>query len=216
MMVIGIAAVALRVFARVRCGAGIAEDDYFIFLALVSLCTISYPHEKANGAAVQIFAIGTAICCLLCVHYGGGKHLWSTTTEEFIKMFQITYAFVLIFATSVTMTKVSILLYYRRLFGTTWWDHFCMFLVVGYEVAVVIAWLSGVRPISYYWTQYTDPSKPGYSIDSAKFFLHNGICASIIDILILLVPFPTGMLSALPTASSCKSCMSPKLTDNSL
>lgn len=145
----------------------------------------------------QLFAIGTAACCMLCVYYGGGRHLWSTTTEEFINMFQITYAFVLIFATAVTMTKISILLYYRRLFGATWWHNACMFLVVGYEVAVVIAWLSGVRPISYYWTQYTDPTKPGYSIDAAKFFLYNGICASIIDILILLVPFPTSMLTAL-------------------
>lgn len=134
---------------------------------------------------------------MLCVHYGGGKHIWSTTTEEFVKMFQITYAFVLIFATAVTMTKMSILLYYRRLFGATWSHNACMFLVVGYEVAVVTAWLSGVRPISYYWTQYTDPNKPGYSIDAAKFFLYNGVCASVIDILILLVPFPTSEFTIL-------------------
>ncbi|ROV88966.1 hypothetical protein VMCG_10148 [Cytospora schulzeri] len=172
MTIIGMSAVVMRVIARLKCGAGIAEDDYFIFIAL-------------------LFAVGTAACCLACVYYGGGKHLWSTTTEEFIKVFQITYAFVLIFATAVTMTKVSILLYYRRLFGATWSHNVCMFLVVGYEIAVVMAWLSGVRPISYYWTQYTDPSKPGHSIDYAKFFLYNGICASAIDILILLVPFPT-------------------------
>lgn len=37
MSIIGIFAVVMRVIARVGCGAGIAEDDYLIFVALVSL-----------------------------------------------------------------------------------------------------------------------------------------------------------------------------------
>jgi hypothetical protein len=122
------------------------------------------------------------------------------TFEEFTSMWKITYAFVIIFATSVSVTKLSILLFYRRIFGTNWMYWVCMFLVVGYEVAIVVAFLSGCRPISYFWEAYTNPDAVGTCIDMPRFYFINGVCATIIDVLILLVPFKVIYNLKMPTS----------------
>ncbi|KAG9254010.1 uncharacterized protein F5Z01DRAFT_655719 [Emericellopsis atlantica] len=171
-MALGILSVILRLVARLKSGNSLAVDDYTIVLAL-------------------IFAIGTAVLCFTSIQEGGGKHLWIITFEEFTRLWQMAYAFVLIYATCVTLTKASILLFYRRLFGINLAWKINMALVLGYWVAIIIAWLSGCRPASYFWEQFTKPDAQGSCIDTSLFYFVNGICAMLIDILILLVPIPT-------------------------
>ncbi|CAJ2500397.1 Uu.00g032500.m01.CDS01 [Anthostomella pinea] len=173
MGVLGTLAVATRIAARlIRSGAGLAVDDFFIVAALV-------------------FALATVALCLTSIPFGGGKHLWSLTFDDFNKLWQTTYAFVLIYATCVSLTKASILLFYRRIFGASWAYKICMGLVGGYWISIAIAWLSGCRPASYFWKQFTDPTAKGYCMDTSLFYFVNGICAMLIDVCILLVPMPT-------------------------
>ncbi len=176
-MVIGLSAVALRVFTRMRhSGPGLAEDDYAIM-------------------AAAVLGVGTAVCCLASVPWGGGKHLWVVSFDEFTKLYQTTYAFVIVYITCITATKTSILLFYRRVFGTgiIWSIVFTLTICHGLEVN--ITWLSGCRPIDYYWKQYTDPTATGRCIDASLFYFINGIIGLFIDVSILLVPVP-------PSASS--------------
>jgi hypothetical protein len=71
LMCIGTLAIGIRVAARTsRTGQGLAFDDYMCILGL-------------------LFAHGTAICCLVIVGYGGGRHLWTLTAEEFVKVWQV-------------------------------------------------------------------------------------------------------------------------------
>ncbi|RSL92461.1 hypothetical protein CEP52_013817 [Fusarium oligoseptatum] len=172
MMAIGIAAVILRLTARLKARARLGLDDYCVMAALT-------------------FAIGTAILCIISVPYGGGKHLWVVTLDEFTTLWKMTYAFVLIYATCVSLTKASILLYYRRIFGANWAHHVCMGLVVSYWVSITIAWFSGCRPVTYFWEQFTKPTAKGYCMNTSLFYFINGICAMLIDIAILIVPMPT-------------------------
>ncbi|EEU38096.1 uncharacterized protein NECHADRAFT_84327 [Fusarium vanettenii 77-13-4] len=171
-MVIGITAVILRLAARLKSRARLGLDDYCVLAALT-------------------FAIGTAILCIISVPYGGGKHLWVVTSDEFTTLWKMTYAFVLIYATCVSLTKASILLYYRRIFGANWAHHICMGLVVGYWVSITIAWFSGCRPVTYFWEQFTKPTAKGYCMNTSLFYFINGICAMLIDVAILIVPMPT-------------------------
>lgn len=128
----------------------------------------------------------------MSIPYGGGKHLWTLTFEQFTTLWKMTYAFVLIYATCVSCTKISILLFYRRVFGTNWAHNVCMFLAVGYWVAIIIAWFSGCRPASYFWEQFTKAGQvEGYCMDTSLFYFINGICAMLIDVAILCVPIPT-------------------------
>lgn len=153
------------------------------------------------NTVLKVLAIGNATCCLIPIQWGGGKHLWVVSFEQFTKLYQTTFAFVIVYINSITLTKASILLYYRRIFGTNviWW------IVFGFTVAhgaeVTITWLAGCRPISYYWRQYTDPTAIGACINAPVFYFVNGIIGMLIDIAILVVPIRTGT-NAHPTESS--------------
>lgn len=111
--------------------------------------------------------------------------------DEFTKLYQTTYAFVIVYITCITATKTSILLFYRRVFGTgvIWSIVFTLTICHGLEVT--ITWLSGCRPVDYYWKQYTDPNAVGTCIDASLFYFINGIIGLFIDVSILLVPIPT-------------------------
>lgn len=130
----------------------------------------------------------------MSIPYGGGKHLWVLTFADFTTLWKMTYAFVLIYATCVSLTKASILLFYRRVFGTNWAHHVCMGLVIGYWVAIITAWFSGCRPASFFWEQFTNPEAKGTCMNTSLFYFVNGICAMLIDIGILCVPIPTRKL----------------------
>ncbi|CAF3501602.1 unnamed protein product [Fusarium graminearum] len=181
LMTLGIIAVAIRLVARCKSGTGIAIDDCLIFLAL-------------------IFALGTAALCITSIPFGGGKHLWVVTFSEFTVLWKLAYSFVLIYATTVTLTKASILLFYRRVFGINLAHRICMGLVLGYWVAITIAWVSGCRPASYFWEQFTDPDAEGTCINTSLFYFVNGICAMLIDIAILCVPIPTILKLRMPNS----------------
>ncbi|KAK0708700.1 hypothetical protein B0H67DRAFT_590951 [Lasiosphaeris hirsuta] len=164
-MIIGLAAVVLRLFTRsMKTGPGLAIDDYVIVFA----------------AAGKAMGVGTAVCCLISVPWGGGKYLWVTT-----------YAFVIVYITYISATKMSILLFYRRIFGT----NVIWYIVFGPTLAhwteVTITWLVGCRPMDYYWRQYTDPTATGKCINTPLFYFCNGIIGLVIDVAILLVPTPT-------------------------
>ncbi|KAK4221414.1 hypothetical protein QBC38DRAFT_540152 [Podospora fimiseda] len=114
-----------------------------------------------------------------------------------------TFAFVIVYITCVSATKISILLFYRRVFGTT----VVWIVVFGFTLAhwaeVTVTWLAGCRPIDYYWNywkQYTDPeSTTGSCIDAPLFYFSNGIIGLVIDVAILLVPIPTIRRLNMPT-----------------
>lgn len=135
--------------------------------------------------------IGTAVCCLVSVPWGGGKHLWVVTVDEFTKLYQTTYAFVIVYITCISATKTSILLFYRRMFGT----NIVWYIVFGFTCAhwaeVTFTWLGGCQPIEFYWKQYTDATATGRCINAPLFYFCNGIIGLVIDVTILLVPIPT-------------------------
>lgn len=57
----------------------------------------------------------------------------------------------MIYACAVTFTKLSIVLFYRRIFGMKWTLWLCAFLALSYLVTVVVTILVACRPIPYFW-----------------------------------------------------------------
>ena len=200
-MAIGLGSVVLRMCTRLmKTGPGLAADDYVILFAAVcrrrpKKKTQNAKHHASGGlgtnSVTKVMGIGTAVCCLISVQWGGGKHLWVVTHSEFTKLYQTTYAFVIIYITCISATKISILLFYRRIFGTGIVWALVLGLTIAHWAEVTITWLVGCRPIDYYWRQYTDPTATGSCIDAPLFYFCNGIIGLVIDVAILLVPTPT-------------------------
>ncbi|KAK4185421.1 hypothetical protein QBC35DRAFT_16273 [Podospora australis] len=180
-MVMGLAAVALRIYTRLmKNGPGFAADDYVILFAAV-------------------MGIGTAVCCLISVPWGGGKHLWTVDHDQFTKLYQTTYAFVIVYITCVSATKISILLFYRRVFGTTVIWYLVFAVTCAHWAEVTITWLTGCRPVKYYWEQYTNPVAVGTCIDAPLFYFINGVIGLVVDLAVLFVPIPTIWQLNMPT-----------------
>lgn len=57
----------------------------------------------------------------------------------------------MIYACAVTFTKLSIVFFYRRIFGTTWGLMACIFLIISYWVTVMVTAIAACQPIDYFW-----------------------------------------------------------------
>jgi hypothetical protein len=66
----------------------------------------------------------------------------------------------------------------------------CVFQTLGYFVSCYIAFLVCCRPISYYWTQYRDPSGGRCIFNLYPFYIGNAAANVITDKIILVVPIP--------------------------
>ncbi|KAL3417920.1 pth11-like integral membrane protein [Phlyctema vagabunda] len=171
LMVLATLFVVVRIFTRIfaRTG-GMAADDYLIIVG-------------------WLFTTGTAMCCLISTRYGCGRHLWVVSQSDFESIFKILYSYVYLYATGVSFTKLSILLFYRRVFGVTKAFWICLSLVVGYWVAIIIAWINVCHPIHLFWYKHTTTME-GYCFNDSKFYFGNGIANMLIDICVLAYPVP--------------------------
>lgn len=215
LMVLGTLSVLLRIYARlVTKDFSFALDDYLIFAALVSVvlvcipsCGLLYGNARSSAMALvyALLSVGeppltffSSSCHSLTlsrlitgINYGNGHHIQTLTYHDFTVVWKLLFSHVIIYATCVTCTKTSIMLFYRRIFNLRLSLYVMLFLILGYYVAVFITIFAACSPISYFWRQYTDRTAPGTCINTPKFFLGNGIAAVTIDVFILCVPMPT-------------------------
>ncbi|EDP55402.1 integral membrane protein Pth11-like, putative [Aspergillus fumigatus A1163] len=99
-------------------------------------------------------------------------------------------AYVLIYVVAIPLIKLSIILFYRRIFGMNWVMWICVLLTVGYWFSCTVAFLVCCRPLSYYWTQYRDPGGGKYIFNLYPFYIGNAAANVATDGIILMVPIP--------------------------
>ncbi|KAF9894160.1 hypothetical protein FE257_009133 [Aspergillus nanangensis] len=172
-MAIATVFVGLRFWARTsKRGASLSYDDWFLLVALA-------------------FAYGTGVCCILGGAYGIGKHIWVVDENDVLMSMKIIFAYVVLYATTVPMVKLSVLLLYRRIFRLTWTLYFCAFLSIGYTIAVVTTISLACVPTTFFWTQWVDPLSGGHCrINLYQFYLWNGVANLFTDVIILCLPMP--------------------------
>ncbi|KAI4719851.1 hypothetical protein E4T48_03946 [Aureobasidium sp. EXF-10727] len=133
--------------------------------------------------------------------YGSGKHVWTSNVDRLMTLVKVVFAEPWVYAASVTSTKVSILLLYRRLFYVTssreisadrtfyimlW---VAIVFTASYPVIMWTVMACACRPVSFYWRQYAGVTD-GVCIDVLRFFLAFGVVNMINDIIVLAVPIP--------------------------
>lgn len=96
----------------------------------------------------------------------------------------------LIYVLAIPLIKLSVITFYRRIFGMSRMMWLCVFLTLGYFIACPIAFCACCRPPSYYWTQYADPSGGSCVFDLYPFYIGNAATNVLTDVLILVVPIP--------------------------
>ncbi|KAJ5169215.1 uncharacterized protein N7482_004809 [Penicillium canariense] len=123
-------------------------------------------------------------------HYGLGKHVWLVTIGAMVKLRKILFTYLFIYLFELFLIKVSILVFYRRIFGRQWGILIGLFLTTGWALGSMIALLASCDPMAYFWSSTYDP-KGGHSrYDFYQYYIGNAAANVVIDVLILLIPIP--------------------------
>jgi hypothetical protein len=103
---------------------------------------------------------------------------------------QILFAYLFVYIFELFLIKISILAFYRRIFGRNWSIWICLFLTTGWTVGSMIALLVSSDPVAYFWTSTYDPKGGHYRYNFYGYYIGNAAANVVIDVLILLIPIP--------------------------
>ncbi|KAI1370552.1 hypothetical protein F4677DRAFT_350367 [Hypoxylon crocopeplum] len=167
-------ALCLRLWARNFQRFDMMADDWLMLIAL-------------------IFVYGTCAITIIGGAHGAGKHIWAVSIGDLSTVFQLLYAYTYVYAGSVSFTKLSILLFYRRLFqrGTKWFHirlGIAFFLCVGYPLTIWLVMAFVCKPVSHFWTQFSGTT--GQCVDINTAFMVLTVVNMVNDIIVLMVPIP--------------------------
>lgn len=104
----------------------------------------------------------------------------------------------MVYATSVALINLSILLFYRRIFQFEASFYIVTFVLCVYWAIIIVVMNVGCRPLRYFWGRFVDPNAVGTCIDTQAFFLANSIWVMINNTIILVMPIPTVMRLQMP------------------
>ncbi|KAF5709794.1 pth11-like integral membrane [Fusarium globosum] len=162
--ILALIAIALRFTARNIQQTKIHWDDWVIIISMVS-----------GG------------------HYGAGKHIWAVDLDSLQQIYKILFGYTFLYSASCAVIKISILLFYGRIFVSTELlfslsMKFGYFLSISYPIVIWVTMGNVCRPLDHFWTQFAGTN--GTCIDINTFFLALGIINMINDFYILLIPIP--------------------------
>ncbi|KAI5241255.1 hypothetical protein E4T43_05579 [Aureobasidium subglaciale] len=210
---LAIAAVALRFHIRLKYSSqsrNLGIDDYTILLGLV--CTGALVATTIIGMSRQPYSSFNLLMVRSwwvwirntrvdneCPSAHDAIEVSCLNTDY--QIFEVVYAEPWVYAASVTSTKVSILLLYRRLFYVTssrevsadrtfyimlW---VAIVFTASYPLIMWTVMAVACRPVSFFWRRYAGATD-GVCIDVLSFFLVFGIVNMINDLIVLAVPVP--------------------------
>ncbi|KAI9805659.1 MAG: hypothetical protein M1833_005151 [Piccolia ochrophora] len=180
-IVLGTAVVALRIMARKLSNTRLWWDDFLCVVAL-------------------IFLYGACISHLLCVKYGVGTHTALHSKADLISYGKATFTSgVGGYWLGQLFVKVSIILFYRRIFQTRRFRlvSLCVAILVAmFYTAALIVRIFACTPISKLWNS----SLEGRCVNLYYQLLIIGILNIFFDVLILALPVPMVLRLRLSTA----------------
>jgi hypothetical protein len=122
---------------------------------------------------------------------GLGKHVYVVPSTDLAKGLRCLFIGYFFFFISVSLAKLSCLLYYVRIFTlnsqifrTGIW--ICAVLSSAWMICCVIVAIWECKPIEKAW----NPTVPGHCINTFKWWIGNSVSNVVIDLLVLLLPMP--------------------------
>ncbi|KAJ5888952.1 hypothetical protein N7495_008993 [Penicillium taxi] len=146
-------------------------DDWIIAFALVPLIAI-------------------LASALVAGNYGMGKHIWLSTIGGMVKMRQILYASLIVYLLELFVIKLSILAFYRRVFGMNYWNWAGVIATTIWAFGSLVAILCCPAPVSYFWNS-TISTDGTWRYNFYNYYIGNAAGNVVTDVFILFVPVPT-------------------------
>ncbi|KAF6814143.1 integral membrane protein [Colletotrichum sojae] len=175
-MGVAAATVVLRLFTRFHVSrANLNVDDCLVVIALM-------------------FSIALIGIVFKQIENGLAYHMWDIPFEiyKFGTNWFYTIVATILYALSISFSKLSVLFLYLRLSPQVWFRRVVYTLVgivVCYSVVYVLINISGCKPIEASWDT-TIPKAEASCVDKLTTYLTLSIANIIMDVLILLLPLP--------------------------
>ena len=130
--------------------------------------------------------------CSLNVTYNGGfcRHTYTNVInpERFEQFGKTAYAWNVLYTTGYPMSRISLVLLYRRVFIQQWVKKVCWFLVfcyVGYAIGSMVADFCATFPVQSVWNIDT---RATHAINGKALFLANCGFNIATDVILLVLP----------------------------
>ncbi|OBT89070.1 hypothetical protein VE02_01965 [Pseudogymnoascus sp. 03VT05] len=165
--------VSIRLYARLAITkAGIGLDDVIIVIS-------------------AIVGLGLTAGVILAIHnYGWDIHVWDLPPKDSITSRKVSWASMLLYLTSSSLTKISILVFYLRILVEKK-DKLITKITLGamiiYYVVFLIVLFAQCRPLPYYW-EILIPGAKGTCLDEGVHMVTAGVLNVIFDLIIFAIP----------------------------
>ncbi|RKF78926.1 putative integral membrane protein [Golovinomyces cichoracearum] len=135
--------------------------------------------------AFVVYALiaGSAVLLVMIAKAGMGEHLWNSNVDSYAMIGKVSYNI------TVSATKVSILVFYHRVFVNENFQILCKWIIGLFIIPpIIFLWFIIFQcvPIQKVW----NPAIPGSCIDIDVMILWGAIVSMIEDVIILIMPIP--------------------------
>ncbi|KAL9622282.1 MAG: hypothetical protein Q9160_003293 [Pyrenula sp. 1 TL-2023] len=145
-----------------------------------------------------IFSVAFTITVCFQRRYGLGRHYGTLGYEQLVRLEQFFYASLIFYNLSLTFTKISILMLYRRLFvgGYIVYAYRSLLVfVIAYGLWTFWGTVFTCYPIKYFWN---NPMTPENCMDRMYLWSANAAINILTDVLIFACPIPVLKTLKLP------------------
>ncbi|KFY97576.1 hypothetical protein V498_01998 [Pseudogymnoascus sp. VKM F-4517 (FW-2822)] len=176
--------VSIRLYARLAITkAGIGLDDVLIVIS-------------------AIVGLGLTAGVILAIHnYGWDIHVWDLPPEDNISSRKVSWASMILYLTSSSLTKISILVFYLRILVAKK-DKLITKITLGamiiYYVVLLLVLCLQCRPLSYYW-EILLPDAEGTCLEEGIHMVTAGVLNLIFDLIIFGIPLRSLLLLKIRT-----------------
>ncbi|KAF2209741.1 hypothetical protein CERZMDRAFT_113741 [Cercospora zeae-maydis SCOH1-5] len=135
--------VAMRLYARLCLARSAGLDDLCIVFSMV-------------------FSIATMATMIIQVETGTGRHAKEIEPHELVRNLKAFWVSIWVYNISLTLSKVSILIQYLRIFPQKWFrvsTWILMALIIAYGVYTVLTGILLCQPVAYFWDRTIEGGK---------------------------------------------------------
>jgi hypothetical protein len=168
----------------------------------------SWGNDDVLVVVAEILAIAFMILLIIGATNGIGSHVQTLSPQDIRTFLKILWSINLVYGTQVTFSKLSILVFYRRVMGHYQWFKWATNILIVFVILLGLhsdlALFLFCRPFNYYW----DKSIPGgFCWDLELDYFINLALFIVSDVAITIMPIPILSKLGLPKRQKLGLCL---------
>ncbi|KAF4536502.1 Integral membrane protein [Lasiodiplodia theobromae] len=159
----------------------------FVLARITTKSLLSHTWGPDDTTLTLSWLSSLALTVLSCLQtrYGAGQHLATVPLSNVKPSLQLAYATLLLYNLTLCLTKVSVSLFYLRVFADRWNKHLslaALAFVVVYTVPLEVVSIAQCRPVAGVWDRALVAEGKAKCIDTIPAFYTSAVCNILADV----------------------------------